>query len=82
MYACTSNISIAIQLLQKEQDDVKAKIIQIRAGRTQPPMKKKYALNAKICTLQERFRNRQLSLYEYADTVSHLIYLDQKLPGT
>ena len=47
------------------------KVEQFAAGATQPPRKKRYIRDEKICKLFERFQNGESSLAEYLASVRH-----------
>jgi len=71
------NIYSVLRMLQKEQAGNEAKIIQISAGGKQPPRKKKYRqLDSRLCNLKQRYRARQMTVFEYADAASYLLHLE------
>ena len=71
------NIYTMVKMLQNIQSTNEAKLIQLSAGGKQRTKKRKYRqLHFGLQQLQTRLRNGTLNVEDFADTWSHLLYLD------
>ena len=67
-----------IDIIQKELDLPmnEIKMLQFSNGDQQKPRKRKYRLiDQRLASLKDRFQAREIDIYHYADTASHLIKL-------
>lgn len=68
------NVFSAIETLQKEQEEVEVKILQLRNGASAPPKRRKYiTFNNKINRLHQRFQQGEISLTELLGAVANIV---------
>ena len=71
------NIYTLLNYLKEEQAFNEITLIQYHAGGVRPTTRRKYTkLNQRIQQLKDQLQNGDITVFQFADTVSYLLHLD------